>query len=378
MPRNDFTRSNNHPAVEIPLSPARSTLDTLLRSLPAWKTWLYALGRAIWQETPQALIGLVPFGDNLYRIGERLRANLSAEQKADESRAALTQLVVQPQALIDAAADEIADAVAPEAPPEVRRTLARTLELAPAVSRRSLRRAEDPHGRTVPATLRLDQKGAMTPFVPAGPPRFQGGQTHPAFGGWVLRERFGVGGFAEVWKITHPRDEDLSAAVKFFLDDDARGRLGEHEVAVLRQVRKLGHGTGVVRLEDFDEKADPPWIRFEYVADGDLLHHAPHFFGAKATAFVGELAEALGRCHRLTPPVVHRDIKPGNVLMVPAAGRLRPVIADFGIGGVASAWALSQDKPTTRPTAELPTILTGSHTALYASPQQRAGARPDP
>ena len=63
-------------------------------------------------------------------------------------------------------------------------------------------------------------------------------------GEWVLEAPLGRGGFAEVWRICHPHEEGLTAAVKFFLDGEARGRLGQHEVAVLRQVLRLGAGTG--------------------------------------------------------------------------------------------------------------------------------------
>jgi serine/threonine protein kinase len=57
---------------------------------------------------------------------------------------------------------------------------------------------------------------------------------------------------------------------------------------------------------------------------------------------------------------------------------LRPVIADFGIGGLASEWAFSQEKDHRRAFGPLPTMLSGSHTAGYASPQQRGGCAPDP
>ncbi len=52
------------------------------------------------------------------------------------------------------------------------------------------------------------------------------------------------------------------------------------------------------------------------------------------------VAEIVGKCHRLTPPVVHRDLKPANVLMRVEGGRMSPLIADFGIGGVSSALEL--------------------------------------
>jgi serine/threonine protein kinase len=234
-----------------------------------------------------------------------------------------------------------------------------------------LTRKEDPEGRTLPPELKINGPLVIGRFIPPGPPRFREGG---GFQDWKLRERLGLGGFAEVWKVSHAHDEELAAAVKFFTGDDARSRLGHHEVTVLKQVRKIRSGKGIVQLLDFNVEADPPWIKFEYVPGGDLTRHAQAHFGPKGTALIEKLARIIGACHRLTPPVVHRDLKPGNILIRDG----EPLIADFGIGGVSSAWKLSQYRSAMRPTAALPTILAGSHTAVYASPEQIAGADPDP
>jgi hypothetical protein len=280
--------------------------------MPPWSLWLRALGKAIWQEAPKAIISLVPFGENVYAVAERFLKNLSEVQELADRRAALEQLVAQPAEAVAAVARQVAAAVAPDASSEAQLTLARTLELAPLVARSSLRRAEDPNGKSVPVAIRFDQKGALLPFVPAGPPRFQPGDSPASLHGWRLVERLGAGGFAEVWKACHPDDEHLIAAYKFFLDDPSSSRFGEHEVAVLRQLRRLdtSSATGTVRLEDFNVRVDPPWLRFECIAGGDLVSHAQTFYGAAATPFVLELARIIGRCHRLNPPVVHRDLKP--------------------------------------------------------------------
>ncbi len=344
--------------------------------MAAWHVWLRTLGAAIWEEAPRAVVGLIPFGDNMARIAENFWLKLRSAQPPGQDKAALEGLANATPTELRAEAALAAAAAAPGAAPEDVAKLAGALELAAPATRRVMARAEDPSGKTVPSSLRLDGPAAVARFIPHAPPRFQAGQK---FNGWVMKERLGAGGFAEVWRICHPHDEELSAAVKFFFGDQARGRLGQHEVSVLRQVRRVGAGAGIVQLQDFDVDADPPWIRFEYVAGGDLLHHARHFFGLKATQLVRKLAETVGAFHRLTPAVVHRDLKPGNILMLRVeGGKLRPVIADFGIGGVSSAMALEAGKATTRATAALPTILAGSHTGLYASPQQAAGEGADP
>jgi hypothetical protein len=37
---------------------------------------------------------------------------------------------------------------------------------------------------------------------------------------------------------------------------------------------------GLVGLRNFDVKADPPWIEFDYIAGGDLLQYARSFSAA--------------------------------------------------------------------------------------------------
>jgi len=56
-----------------------------------------------------------------------------------------------------------------------------------------------------------------------------------------------------------------------------------------------------------------------------------------------------------------------------------PRVTDFGIGGTASDYLIAEETRGARSlVGQLPTMLTGSYSLLYASPQQRNGDRPDP
>src|SRR5262249_20618570 len=100
----------------------------------------------------------------------------------------------------------------------------------------------------------------------------------------------------------------------------------------------------------------------------------------EAADIVRKVAEAVGAAHRLSPPIVHRDLKPANILLQPLGeGKFRPRVADFGIGGLAAKLAIDEVKQGTMTAAQLlATAYTGACTWLYASPQQRARADPDP
>jgi formylglycine-generating enzyme required for sulfatase activity len=344
-----------------------------------WQKWLRCLAQAVWHEVPLCIANLVPFGERFLGVGVRFRDLLRHEQSIDESRAALAELVTADPAAVRAEAQAIAQAVAADQSPQVQQNLAHYLELAPLLTQQSLTRTEDPRGLTVPPLLALDQPRNLLPFIPAAPPRFKPGDTPAGLNGWVLVRRLGVGGFGEVWQVRHPDEERLVAAVKFCLDDSAR-RLLAHEAKVIGRLMELGRSSpGIVPLLDFNIKADPPWLKYEFVEGGDLHAHAPMFFGSAGTRVIHTLAQIVGRFHRLDPAVVHRDLKPSNILLTKMAdGSYRLRIADFGIGSTAANWALDQERLQTRPSAALPTALLGSHTPLYASPQQRQGLGPDP
>jgi cyclophilin family peptidyl-prolyl cis-trans isomerase/tRNA A-37 threonylcarbamoyl transferase component Bud32 len=346
-----------------------------------WKVWLRCLGEAVWQQTPKALIGLLPFGERLYDLATDFRNRLEkAEQAPAERAAAVVELVTASPAEIETEAQRIASSVAQGQPADVQQKLTQYLQLVPLFTQQSLRRPEDPSGKSLPPRLSLDDPRDLAAIIPPVPPRFRPGDSPPGMHGWVLVKRLGAGGFGEVWQARHPQAKNVFAAVKFCLDEKARQVL-LHEKHVIDQVMSLGALPTIVPLQDFNLDADPPYLKYQFIPGGDLLEFATYFYGVKATAAIRNVAETVGRFHRLQPPVVHRDLKPSNILVeketVPGGGsRLRLRVADFGIGGMASA--LDQDRVRTVPSAVLPTALLGSHTALYASKQQKQGARPDP
>lgn len=135
----------------------------------------------------------------------------------------------------------------------------------------------------------------------------------------------GSGGFATVYRA---RDERLESdvALKILaenhsLDADIRERF----LAEARLLRRAAgrHIIGVLDIGETDRVQ--PFIVLEYAAGGDLRRRVTErrTAGERASHLDIErvaqsLAAALGSLHRLG--IVHRDVNPGNVLLVASSG----------------------------------------------------------
>jgi eukaryotic-like serine/threonine-protein kinase len=152
---------------------------------------------------------------------------------------------------------------------------------------------------------------------------------------YVLGEFLGSGGMGEVF-LAHDGVLERDVALKVLRSQYA----GDEEFAErfrreARSAASLSH-PNIVQVYDRGETEDgTSYIAMEYVPGGTLKEQigrrAP--FGDRETAAVGaQIADALGAAHERG--VIHRDIKPQNVL-VTASGNLK--VTDFGIARAASA-----------------------------------------
>jgi hypothetical protein len=263
------------------------------------------------------------------------------------------------------------------------RQAARTyLNQIPGRVQRSLRRPEDPSGRTVPAGLVLRRAEDLKQLLPERMPRFQPGAKPVPGTDLVIEELLGVGGFGEVWKAIHQSRPHLPpVALKFCIDETAARTLRK-EVELLDRVSRQGRHRGIVELRYAHLEGPTPCLEYEYVDGGDLaclvidLHRAGKAAPLTMSRLFFALAQAVGFAHRIQPPVVHRDLKPTNVLTTRVEKRVVLKVLDFGIGSIAA----DQNKRMAAETAgQSPlTESAGTCTPLYASPQQRRGAGPDP
>jgi len=181
-------------------------------------------------------------------------------------------------------------------------------------------------------------------------------------GRYRLTDRIAAGGMGEVW-----RAEDVllnrAVAVKLL----PTGRAGDDTFlarfrAEARYAASLSH-PGIARVYDYGESAEfgGAYLIMELVRGEPLsaiLARAGRLSPDATMDIVGQAARALDAAHQAG--IVHRDIKPGNLLI--AAGGITK-ITDFGIATAMQAQA-----------AHLTETGMVMGTAMYVSPEQATGA----
>lgn len=178
------------------------------------------------------------------------------------------------------------------------------------------------------------------------------------FGGrYELQSRIAIGGMGEVWQAT-----DLvigrQVAIKI-LKDEYLGDPGflERFRAEARHAALVNH-EGIANVFDYGEEEGSAYLVMELVpgeALSTILEREHVLSTDKVLDIVAQTASALQAAH--AAGLVHRDIKPGNLLITPD-GRVK--ITDFGIARIAD---------------QVPLTATGQvmGTVQYLSPEQASG-----
>jgi eukaryotic-like serine/threonine-protein kinase len=188
--------------------------------------------------------------------------------------------------------------------------------------------------------------------------------------GQLLAQRYrlsrciAIGGMGEVWQAADTR-LDRQVAVKVLkpeLSGDAEFRHRFHTEA--RVTASLNH-PGIAAVHDYGETSNPDvsYLVMELVVGDPLaaiLMRHPRLSVDRTLDILGQAGDALQAAHERG--LVHRDIKPGNILITPG-GRVK--LTDFGIARAVDA------APVTRSG-----MVIG--TAHYIAPEQAAGDEAGP
>jgi serine/threonine-protein kinase len=183
------------------------------------------------------------------------------------------------------------------------------------------------------------------------------------FGGrYELDSRIAIGGMGEVWEAT---DHVIGRTVAIkILKDEYMGDPGflERFRAEARHAALVNH-EGIASVFDYGEENGSAFLVMELVpgeALSTILEREGSLSTDKTLDIVAQTASALQAAH--AAGLVHRDIKPGNLLITPD-GRVK--ITDFGIARIAD---------------QVPLTATGQvmGTVQYLSPEQASGHAASP
>ena len=184
-------------------------------------------------------------------------------------------------------------------------------------------------------------------------------------GPYELVSRIGAGGMGEVWRARDTR-LDRSVAVKILpseLSGNAQLRIRFEREA--RTISQLDH-PHICSLFDVGENyLVMELLEGESLADRLLRGPLPL---AEVTRYGAQIAHALDRAHRAG--VVHRDLKPGNVVLTRAGAKL----LDFGLAKSAAVDARPDDATQHKPLTSEGTIV---GTFQYMAPEQLDGLEAD-
>jgi predicted ATPase/class 3 adenylate cyclase len=196
---------------------------------------------------------------------------------------------------------------------------------------------------------------AERPTMPAQPDPLSAPPA--AFGRYPVRRPLGAGGYGAVY-LGHDTQLDRPVAIKVL-----RGGPSHHQAQsklTLQEARRLAQlrHPGIVAVHDVGVHEGQFYIVSDYL-DGPnlgrwLRDHRPTW--PEAARIAAAVADALAHAHARR--IVHRDVKPANILLTPDRA---PILVDFGL-------ALGEDQ------AGGAVKGTVSGTPEYMSPEQAAGA----
>ena len=183
------------------------------------------------------------------------------------------------------------------------------------------------------------------------------------FGGrYELKTRLAIGGMGEVWQALDKvieRQVAIKILKEEYLGDQA---FRERFRAEARHAALVNH-EGIASVYDFGEEEGSAYLVMELVpgeALSTILERERYLSPERVLDIMAQTASALHAAHEAG--LVHRDVKPGNLLITPD-GRVK--ITDFGIARAAD---------------QVPLTATGQvmGTVQYLSPEQASGKTASP
>jgi serine/threonine-protein kinase len=192
-------------------------------------------------------------------------------------------------------------------------------------------------------------------------------------GRYRILSKVGEGGMGAVYKAKHTGFDELRAIKVLNADLTGDEKFHQRFKQEAYITRKLHH-PNAVRVEDIDEAEDgSPFIVMEYIEGKNLIQvirAGGPMPAARVCAIAKQVAAALDAAHRLG--MVHRDIKPDNIVLVQTAAGETAKVLDFGIARIKEGGKNAEAKGV-----DLTSGGSVVGTPMYISPEQAQGKRGD-
>jgi len=190
---------------------------------------------------------------------------------------------------------------------------------------------------------------------------------------YLLTEKIGAGGMGVVYKA---RDTilDRTVALKFLPADSALDEERRRQFLKEAQLAASVSDSHIIQVYELGHEGDLDFIAMEYVEGrplSELLQGRP-LTPDRVAEWGGQLSQGLARAH--SKGLVHRDIKPGNIMITPEDD---VKLVDFGLAALISASSGAPSCSPTSPTRPASGRTTAAGTLLYMSPEQVRGEQLD-
>jgi serine/threonine protein kinase/tetratricopeptide (TPR) repeat protein len=182
-----------------------------------------------------------------------------------------------------------------------------------------------------------DQARSLMETVAIFPPVSNHGQPNVFSSGQTASGRFrilrflGRGGMGEVYEAEDLKLGGLVALKTIRPEIASDQKVFDRFLREIRLAKEVTH-PNVCRVFDLDHHSQPPFLTMELLS-GETLSarlRREKFTTAEALPLVEQMALALAAAHE--QGIIHRDFKPGNVMLTPGkAGVTRAVVTDFGL-----------------------------------------------
>ena len=152
-------------------------------------------------------------------------------------------------------------------------------------------------------------------------------------GGFRLQSKLGEGGMGVIWLAEEQNGQGRRAALKVLPADLARNaEIRERFLRESAYAQRVKH-PNIAEVYGAGEQDGSLWLAMRYLGGTDLssiLRRSGPLQPRQALAITGQVAAALDEAHKAG--LLHRDIKPGNVMLASVDGSERAYVIDFGLG----------------------------------------------